>query len=81
MLLSGMTELLDRAVQIARNLPHAEQDSIARLVLQLAVDQELSAVPLSLAERDAIANSKAAAERGEIATQEQIRLSWAKHNL
>ena len=40
-----------------------------------------SSVPLSPEEREAIAHSKAAAARGEFATDEQVRAVWAKHGL
>jgi predicted transcriptional regulator len=42
------------------------------------VDLEVS---LTLAEREAIANSKAAAARGEFATDEQVHAVWSKHGL
>jgi len=75
-----MTKLLERAVEAARGLPPAIQDEIARLVLQLAGDDE---PPLALTdgERAAIAASKAAAARGEFATDEEVRAVWAKHGL
>ena len=38
-------------------------------------------VVLSPEEREAIARSKAAAGRGEFATDEQVRAVWAKHGL
>ncbi|HEY1454815.1 MAG TPA: hypothetical protein VGF57_15240 [Roseiarcus sp.] len=75
-----MTELLERAVEAARGLPPAAQDEIARLVLQLAGNDE-SPIPLSGGERAAIVASKAAAARGELASDEQVRAVWAKHNL
>jgi hypothetical protein len=75
-----MTELLDRAVRVARCLPPAEQDEIARLVLRLAGDDETQ-VALSDDERAAIARSKAAAARGDFATDEQVRAVWAKRGL
>ena len=75
-----MTELLDRAVKAARELPPATQDEIARLVLQLAGDDD-SEVALTDDERSAIAVSKAAAARGEFATDEQVTAVWAKHGL
>jgi len=40
-----------------------------------------AAVALSADERAAIATSKAAAARGEFATDEQVRATWAKHGL
>jgi hypothetical protein len=36
---------------------------------------------LSFEEREAIDRSKAAAARGEFATDEQVRTVWAKHGL
>jgi hypothetical protein len=74
-----MTKLLDDAVEAARGLPAAAQDDIARVVLRLAGTDEAPPVALSPAERAAIANSKAAAARGELATNEQVRAVWAKH--
>ena len=75
-----MTELLERAVEAARGLPPATQDEIARIVLQLAGDDE-PRIALTYDERAAIALSKAAAARGEYATDEQVRAVWAKHGL
>lgn len=75
-----MTKLLKRAVQAARGLPADAQDDIARLVLRLAGDEEPK-VHLTDAERAAIALSKAAAARGDFATDEQVRAMWAKHGL
>jgi hypothetical protein len=49
-------------------------------VLQLAGNDE-SPIPLSGGERAAIVASKAAAARGELASDEQVRAVWAKHNL
>jgi hypothetical protein len=75
-----MTKLLDRAVAAARALPPDTQDEIARLVLQLAGDEE-PPIALTAGERAAIAASHAAATRGEFATDEQVRAVWAKHGL
>ena len=76
-----MTKLLDRAVQITRGLPTSQQDDIARVVLQLACDENESLLALSQEERDAVATSKAAAARGDFASEVQVRSAWAKHNL
>jgi hypothetical protein len=77
-----MTKLLDQALEAARGLPPDAQDDIARFVLQLAgTDDGVSPVPLSSDERAAITVSKAAAARGEFATNEQVRAVWAKHGL
>lgn len=75
-----MTKLLERAVEVARALPPAAQDDIARLMLQLAGDEE-PPTPLSDEERAAVADSRAAAVRGEFATEEEVRAVWAKHGL
>jgi hypothetical protein len=75
-----MTKLLDQALEAVRVLPPDAQDDIARLVLQLARD-DAEPVELSSDERAAISASKAAAARGEFATDEQVRATWAKHGL
>jgi hypothetical protein len=74
-----MTKLLDKAFAAARDLPPDTQDDVARLVLQLVGDD--SAVQLTDDERKVIAVSKAAAARGELATDAQVRAAWAKHGL
>ena len=77
-----MTKLLDQAVEAARSLPPAAQDDIARVVLRLAGGRDEDApVTLSTDERTAIATSRVAAARGEFATEEQVRVTWAKHGL
>ncbi len=76
-----MSKLLDQALEAVRGLPPDAQDDIARVVLQLAGSDESTVVALSPEERAAIAASKAAAARGEFATDEQVRSAWAKHGL
>ena len=77
-----MTKLLDQAVEAARHLPADSQDEIARIVLRLTgTSDEASLVMLSSEERASIAASKAAAARGEFATDEEVRAVWAKHGL
>ena len=78
--LTIMTKLFDQAIEAVRGLPPDAQDDIARIILQLA-GNDAEPVTLSAAERAAIAGSKAAAERGEFATDEQVRATWAKHGL
>jgi hypothetical protein len=75
-----MTKLLDQALEAVRVLPPDAQDDIARLVLQLARD-DAEPVTLSPDERAAISASKAAAARGEFATDEQVRAAWANRGL
>jgi hypothetical protein len=77
-----MTKLLDEALETVRRLPADSQDEIARAMLALAgSEMNGEAVPLSEEERAAIALSKAAAARGEFATEDQVRAVWAKHSL
>jgi hypothetical protein len=77
-----MTKLLEQALEAARILPPDAQDDIARVVLRLmGADDEASRVTLTAEERDAVAVSKAAAARGEFASEEQIRAVWAKRSL
>ena len=77
-----MTKLLDRAVEAARNLPpDAQDDDIAHVVLRLAGTDDESPVSLTPEEQDAINASKAAAARGEFATDEQVPAVWSKHRL
>jgi hypothetical protein len=76
-----MTKLLDQALEAVRDLPPDVQDDIARIVLELAGGGDAQPMPLSDDERAAIANSKAAAARGEFASDEQVRSIWAKHGL
>ena len=78
---SLMIKLLDDALEAARNLPPGEQDKIARVVLRLAGTDDEPPVALSPEERAAIAASKAAAARGEFATDDQIRAVWSKRGL
>ena len=77
-----MTRLLEHAMAAANTLPSDAQDDIARVILRLTgADDEMAPVPLSPDERAAIEASRAAATRGEFATDEQVRAVWARHGL
>ncbi len=76
-----MTKLLDQALPAARGLPADAQDDIARVVLWLSGADDEPPVSLTPEEQAAIAASKAAAARGEFATDAQVRTVWAKHGL
>jgi len=76
-----MTKLLDKALEAVRELPPNAQDDIARVVLELAGAPEIKPVPLSPDERAAISKSKAAADRGQFAADDEVRAVWAKHGL
>jgi hypothetical protein len=76
-----MTKLLDEAFEAVRRLTPHQQDEIARAVFELVGLDPAEPVPLSSEEREAIARSKAAAARGEFATDEEVRAVWAKYGL
>jgi predicted transcriptional regulator len=75
-----MTELLQQAVEALRNLSPDRQDDLARMVLQV-VGEELPALPLSAEDEASFDESLAQAERGEFATDVEVRAIWAKHGL
>ena len=75
-----MTELLEQAVETVRGLPADVQDELARILLQLAGKVQ-PVVRLSADEEVSFAESLAQADRGEFATDEQIRAIWAKYAL
>jgi predicted transcriptional regulator len=75
-----MTKLLEQAVEAVRDLPPEVQDDLARILLQLT-GKDQPVVQLSAAEEASLAESLAQADRGEFATDEQIRAIWAKYDL
>jgi hypothetical protein len=72
---------MTRLLEAARRLPSDALDDIARVVLQLAGSDAPAPIALSADEREAVAKSKAAAARGEFATEEQVQATWIKHGL
>jgi hypothetical protein len=75
-----MTKLFEQAVETVRDLAPEIQDDLARILLQLAgKDQPVS--QLSAEDESSFDESLAQADRGELATEEQVRAIWAKHNL
>jgi len=76
-----MTKLLEEAVATARRLPAEMQDDIARAILAPAGEEGGEVYILTPEEEAAIAVSKAAAKRGEFATDEEVRAVWAKFGL
>jgi hypothetical protein len=75
-----MTKMLEQAVETVRALPAEMQDDLARVLLQLAGEDQ-PAAQLSAEEAASFEESLAQAERGEFATDEQVRAIWAKHGL
>ncbi|HYA72896.1 MAG TPA: hypothetical protein VEF36_07030 [Roseiarcus sp.] len=75
-----MTKLLEHAVETVRALPPEAQDSLARMLLQFAGEDQ-AAIQLTAEEEASFEESIGQAERGEFATDEQVRAIWAKHGL
>lgn len=75
-----MTKLLEHAVETVRTLPPEMQDELARLLLRLAVREQPS-VDLTSEEEASFKTSFEQAERGEFATDEQVRAIWAEFGL
>lgn len=76
----AMTALLEHAVEVVRVLPSKTQDALARMLLQLAGEDQ-SVVQLTEEEDASFAQSLAQADRGEFATDAHMRALWAKHGL
>jgi predicted transcriptional regulator len=67
-----------KAIETVRGLPPEVQDDLARILL---AGKDQPVVQLSAAEEASLAESLAQADRGEFATDEQIRAIWAKYDL
>ena len=72
-----MTKLLEHAVDSVRALPPEVQDELARLLLQVA-GEEQPVILLTSEERADLAEADAEIARGEFATDEQMRSILAK---
>jgi hypothetical protein len=75
-----MSALFEKAIEKVRALPREMQEELARILLQFA-GEELPVVELTPEEEEAVLKSRAAAARGEFATDGQVRAIWAKHGL
>ena len=75
-----MTRLFDHAVEAVRGLPAETQDALAVALLQMA-GEEQPVIQLTAEEEASLEESLGQAERGELATDEQVRSIWAKHGL
>jgi len=73
-----MTELLEHAVDTVRALPPAMQDELARVLLQLA-GEEQPVIQLTAEEDTDLAAADEEIARGEFATDEEMSAIWAKH--
>jgi hypothetical protein len=74
-----MTKLFERAVETVRTLPPDAQDALARIVLQLARENDLPPIAMRGEDETSFEESLAEAERGEFVSDEAIQAFWAKH--
>ena len=74
-----MTDLLERAVAMARDLPPSAQDDLARYMLDLASEAGTLA-PLSEEEERSLLPSLEQAARREFATDEEMEALWRKYD-
>ena len=76
-----MTKLFERAVETVRSLPPETQDALAGIVLQLAPENDLPPIPMSVEDETSFEESIAEASRGEFVSDETIQAFSAKHGL
>ncbi|MDN2579455.1 hypothetical protein [Aquibium sp. ELW1220] len=67
-----MTRLLEIAIEAARQLEPAEQDELARTIMEIVGGADESVYVLSEEERAAVEEGLAQAERGEFASDDEV---------
>jgi hypothetical protein len=72
-----MTRLLEQAFSKVATLPDAQQDELARVLLELAVDQP--PIQLTTEEDTDLAEAEAEVARGDLASAEEVSAMWKKH--
>ncbi|MFN3546567.1 MAG: hypothetical protein ACK4U0_03670 [Mesorhizobium sp.] len=76
-----MTRLLEIAIEAARQLEPAEQDELARAIMEMVNGADEGVYVLSDEERAAVEIGIAQADRGEFATDEEVAALFAKYRL
>ena len=74
-----MTRLLEKALEVARDFSPEKQDEIAWGIFAMADEDENQVYILSDDDKAAVERGRAAAERGEFATDEEMEALWAKY--
>lgn len=74
-----MTRLLEIAIEAARQLEPAEQDELARAIMEMVNGADEGVYVLSDEERAAVARSREFARRGEFVPDEEIEALLAKY--
>ena len=72
-----MTKLLDHAISLARAMPEAAQDEIARLILD-ATQEDGGAIAMSPEDEASFEESIAQEEDGQFVSNDEVRSFWAK---
>ncbi len=75
-----MTKLLEKAIAAARELPDADQDQVAELILSIATKAEGPAV-LDDETRAAIREGVEQAKRGEFVSDAKMAAFFRRHGL
>ena len=75
-----MGDLMDQAIASLQQIAPEHRDEIASLVMDF-VGEPRATFDVIAEDRAAIDEAEAEFERGEIATDDEIRAIWAKHGL
>jgi predicted transcriptional regulator len=73
-----MTKLLEQAIEKIREMPEAEQDLAAEVLLSIVAKKE-EPVPLDKETRAAIRQGIEQADRGEFVSDEEMEAFFARH--
>jgi len=77
--MAGMTKLLQKAIEKARELPAEDQDTVAVAVLPMT--EQTPIIALDEETRAAIREGLEQARRGEFVPDEEIDALWKRHGL
>jgi predicted transcriptional regulator len=75
-----MSKLLDEAIRKVRELPEAEQNEAAKMLLSLA-SRRAGPIRLDEETRAAVQEGKAQARRGEFVTDEDMAAFFKRHGV
>lgn len=75
-----VSELVERAIETARNATPAVQEEAARLLLRF-LGKDQAVYELTPTEVASLTEARAQASRRDFATDEQVRAVWAKYDL
>lgn len=75
-----MTKALDTILVAVRRLPSDEQDAVAAAIEAL-LGEDRAPIDLTPEDDAALALSEAQADRGEFASDDDVRSAWAKYGL